>query len=67
MSKLDSKGLFYVTDWNIFIDDVGIPVVSIFKFITPNDLFLFKRNKQYMCVPDQSSTFKDVELFYQDD
>lgn len=62
----DSIGIFYVPEWNVFMDEDGFIIWSIFEIITPNDLFLFKRNKEYMCV--QHCTMKEVlvEMYYQD-
>ena len=62
----DSVGLFYVPEWNVFMDEGGFIVWSIFEYITPNDLLLFKRNKEYMLVPHNSIPGVLVELFYDD-
>lgn len=62
----DSVGLFYVPEWNVFMDEAGFIVWSIFEYITPNDLLLFKRNKEYMLVPHASVSGVLVELFYED-
>ena len=60
-------GLFYDRDENVFIDEDGFIVWSIFEAITPNDLFLFKLNKAYMLVQHRTMTKVLVELYYPDD
>ena len=62
----DSIGLFYIPEWNAFQDEDGFLVYSIFEIISPSDLFLFKRNKEYMCVPHRTMPEILVELFYQE-
>lgn len=63
----DSIGLFYDIDRNVFIDEDGFIIWSIFEVITPNDLFLFKRNQEYMLVRHRSIPELLVELYYPDD
>ena len=63
----DSVGLFYDADRNVFIDEDGFIIWSIFEIITPNDLFLFKRNQEYMLVRHRSIPELLVELYYPDD
>ena len=63
----DAVGIFYVPEWNAFQDENGFLIYSIFEIITPGDLFLFKKNKGYMCVPHRSMPDILVELYYQDD
>ena len=63
----DSVGLFYDADRNVFIDEDGFIIWSIFEVITPNDLFLFKRNQEYMLVRHRSIPELLVELYYPDD
>ena len=63
----DSIGLFYDIDRNVFIDEDGFIIWSIFEIISPNDLFLFKRNQEYMLVRHRSIPELLVELYYPDD
>lgn len=62
----DSVGLFYDADRNVFIDEDGFIIWSIFEIISPNDLYLFKRNREYMLVPHRSIPTLLVELYYPD-
>lgn len=62
----DSIGLFYDRDKNVFIDEDGFIVWSIFEIITPNDLFLFKLNQEYMLVQHRTMPEVLVELYYPD-
>ena len=63
----DSVGLFYDAERNVFIDEDGFIIWSIFEVITPNDLFLFKRNREYMLVQHRTMPEVLVELYYPDD
>jgi len=63
----DSIGLFYDEERNIFIDEDGFIVWDLFEIITPNDLFLFKLNKEYMLVKHVSMKEVLVEMYYPDD
>ena len=63
----DTVGLFYVKEWNVFMDEDGFIVWDIFEIITPNDLFLFKKNQEYMLIPHCTAPGVLVELFWQDD
>ena len=63
----DSIGLFYDAENNIFIDEDGFLIESIFEIISPNDLFLFKYNQEYMSVRHRSIPELLVELYYPDD
>ena len=60
----DTVGLFYDPRINRFEDEDGFIVWSIFEIVTPNDIYLFRHNQEYMLVPHRQ--FKDVgvELFY---
>lgn len=60
-------GLFYVKEWNVFMDEGGFIVWNIFEIITPNDLFLFKKYKEYMIIPHCTEPGVLVELFWPDD
>ena len=46
----DSILLFYDKKTNLFFDEGGYAIFSIFGIITPNQLYLFKQKKQYMTV-----------------
>jgi len=63
----DAIGLFYDAECNVFIDEDGFISWSIFEIISPNDLFLFKRNQEYMLVRHRSIPELLVELYYPDD
>lgn len=40
--------IVYYPDTNEFYDSCGFPIINIFEFITPNDLYLFRHGHQYM-------------------
>lgn len=63
----DSIGLFYDEERNVFIDEDGFIVWDLFEIITPNDLFLFKFNKEYMLVKHRTMPEVLVEMYYPDD
>jgi hypothetical protein len=49
LDKIDSIGLFYDVEKNIFLDEDGQVVKNIFELITPNDLYLFRHlEKEYV-------------------
>ncbi len=60
----DSFGLFYDEERNVFYDEDGFIIWSIFEIISPNDLLLFKKNKEYMLVHHQTMPEVLVELYY---
>lgn len=60
-------GLFYVKEWNVFMDEGSFIVWNIFEIITPNDLFLFKKHKECMLIPHCTEPGVVVELFWPDD
>lgn len=64
MEEPDVIGLFYDADRNLFTDEDGFIVWSIFELITPNDLLLFRKHEQYMVVPHRSVKNVLVEIFY---
>jgi len=63
----DSIGIFYDIERNVFIDEDGFIIWAIFELITPNDLFLFKQNKEYMLVQHRAMQEVLVEMYYPDD
>lgn len=63
----DAIGLFYDADKNVFVDEDGFVVWSIFELITPNDLFLFHAHKESIVVDHRSIKDMVVEIFYPDD
>ncbi len=58
-------GLFYDKERNCFYDEDGFYVWNIYKYITPNMLFLFKKKKEYMSFEVKKGVF--IELFYPED
>lgn len=57
-------GLFYLKDDNVFIDGEGEIVFEIFELITPNDLYLFKKNKEDVVVNHCREVGTIVELYW---
>jgi hypothetical protein len=43
--------LYYYEDENIFIDDGGFIVYDLFSIVTPQDLFLFRKDHRFNCFP----------------
>jgi hypothetical protein len=67
IGEVDTIGLFYDKDRNVFLDEDGFIVWCIFELISPNDMFLFKKYKTYMLVPCLSIKGVSCELFYPED
>ena len=65
--ELDVVTLFYNNEENKFIDKDGWIVWDIFKYITPNDLYLFRKKKECMVVPYQTAPGWLCELYYSED
>lgn len=66
MEEVDAVGLFWDRDHNVFIDEDGFIIWSIFEIITPGDLLLFRQNCDYMCVNHRTLQGVTVELYYPD-
>lgn len=62
--ELDIVSLFYDIKNNKFVDEGGYIIWDIFKYITPNDLYLFRKNKECMFVPYQTAKGWICELYY---
>lgn len=60
-------GLFYDAEQNIFVDEDGFIVWSIFDVIAPNDLYLFHQSREYTLVPHRSIPKLMVEIYYPED
>ena len=63
----DAFGLFYDLENNVFMDEGGFIVWSIFDYITPNDLILFRETREYMAVPMRTQRGVLCELFWPTD
>lgn len=62
----ETVGLFYDAGINRFIDMKNGDIVNdIYRLVTPSDVFLFKRKKESITIPDRSNTFL-VEMVYPD-
>jgi hypothetical protein len=59
---IDMKALYYNLEDNLMFDADGKTIIDIFRIISPNDLFLFKKNKEWMIVRGVSGD--PVELIY---
>lgn len=51
----------YYSEENYFVDESGSIVYDIFRYITPNDLYLFKHNREFMIFEKGNIT---VEIYY---
>lgn len=60
----DNMALYYLKDDNVFMDGEGEIVFEIFEVISPNDLYLFKRNKEYTIVNHHTQPGLLVELYW---
>jgi hypothetical protein len=58
----DVINLFYDPERNAIFDDCGFMVFDIYKLITPNRLFLFKKQKQHMSTWDEHGDL--IVLYY---
>lgn len=61
---VDAIGLFYDRDNNVFIDEDGYIVWNMYEMITPNDMFLFKKKREYMVVNHKTLPGVVCELYY---
>lgn len=59
--------LFYDAEQNVFIDEDGFVIWSIFEIISPNDLYLFKENREYALIQHRNFPDWHVELYYPED
>lgn len=55
--------MYYDKEQNVFMDADGFVIFNLFTYITPNDLMLFKRNKEDMEVLSVSGEYF-IELVY---
>jgi hypothetical protein len=62
---VEAIGLFYDIENNCFVDEDGFIVYNIYSLVRPSDIFLFRRNKEYMLVVGVYGDL--VELYYPDD
>jgi len=53
---------FYYEEQNLMFDEDGFPVFNIFEYITPNEFFIFKTNKEYMIIIEPNRPV--IELIY---
>jgi hypothetical protein len=65
--KEERFALYYLKEDNVFMDGEGEIVFEIFEIITPNDLYLFKRHKDYMIVNHRTEPGILVELYWPED
>lgn len=60
----DAIGFFYDLESNVFTDEDGYIVWNLFEYITPNDLFLFRKLQSYLVVPHREASDLVCELFW---
>lgn len=61
----DRMALYFIEEDNVFMDGEGDVVIDeIFEVISPNDLYLLKRNKENMVVRHRTEPGIIVELFW---
>lgn len=58
------RTIYYDIEANVMYDEYGKIMYNIFSLVSPNDLYLFKRNKKTMDVYDQAGGH--VELVWPD-
>lgn len=56
----DTITLFYDTERNYFVDEYGWPVYDIFKYMTPNQLLLFKHNQRSIRILADNHTVYEI-------
>ena len=59
-------GFFYDIETNHFIDEDGFPVWDIYDYISPKELYLFRRDKEYTIIYNWQKKMY-IELFYPED
>ena len=57
--------LYYDSIRNIMTDDMGYIVYNIFDYMTPNDLFMLRKNKKDMLI-EHNRYGQFVEVIYED-
>lgn len=57
--------LYYNKEENRFVDEDGYIIYHIFGIVTPNDIYMFKKNKEYMLLKGVHGEM--VELVWPDD
>lgn len=61
----DALALFYYEEDNYFVDEYGNVIYNIFSYISPSQLFLFKKGRTYMCVATPNGEI--IELYHDGD
>jgi hypothetical protein len=56
------RTIYYDVEANLLYDEYGKIMYNIFSLVTPNDLYLFKRNKKTMDVYDQAGGHVELVL-----
>lgn len=59
-----NRTLYYDIDLNVMMDEDCFPIFNIFSIISPNDLYLFKKNKESVEVRGVNDGF--IELIWPD-
>jgi hypothetical protein len=67
MHEEEVMALYYLKDDNVFMDGEGEIVFEIFEVISPNDLYLFRLNKDNMIVNHHTIPGMCVELYWPDE
>jgi len=60
-SRSLNRKLHYDEVENVMYDEYGDIVFNIFSIITPNDLYLFKKKKEYMVVTNISGGIAELD------
>lgn len=53
--EYETVTIFFLEDENYFVDENGFVLFDIFQILTPNQVYLFKKNKQPIYVCDEDS------------
>jgi hypothetical protein len=63
----DVIGIFYDVDRNLFIDEDGFVIYSIFELITPADLMLFRYYERDTIFTHRSMKGVLIEMYWPDE
>jgi hypothetical protein len=62
--ELDVFSFFYYPDQNVFKDYDGYIIWDLFNYITPNDLYLFRRTETTMFIKHKKLDNTIIEIYY---
>lgn len=62
---MDYRIWFFYSKENYFVDEMGDVIYDVYRYVPPNIVYLFKRNKEYMLFKNENGIM--IEMHYLDD